>query len=237
VLLFLTKIRHLSVREVNEDPEQNTVTAVSISSEINFVTRKNINAESYTLHLSAAENSEAGKECCYYMWKQKFPVRLENVVERKKDVEEWVVTLAFPNQERLYRGKTLPGVYAFLPTEMVTNFPFIIQADFFLASSRETIMLDNKWNQGILKYVPSAFIDAFKTLLAGSDEAPASSLPNLFKFLPIESSPFESFNHMRNTIKAKLHEEKIVPIETFTKQKHFFKPREVSSYCLHFGRF
>ena len=228
VLLFLTKIRHLSVREVNEDPEQNTVTAVSISSEINFVTRKNMNAESYTLHLSAEENSEAGKECCYYMWKQKFPVRLENVDERKKDVEEWVVTLAFPNQERLYRGKTLPGVYAFLPTEMVTNFPFIIQADFFLASSRETIMLDNKWNQGILKYVPSAFIDAFKTLLAGSDEAPASSLPNLFKFLPIESSPFERFNHMRYKIKAKLHEEKIVPIETFTKQKHFFKPREAS---------
>ncbi|CAJ2655451.1 unnamed protein product [Trifolium pratense] len=166
-------------------------------------------------------------ECSYYMWKQKFPVRLENMVETKKDVKEWVVTLAFPNQERLYRGKTLPGVYAFLPTEMVTNFPFIIQADFFLASSRETILWDNKWNQGILECVPSAFVDALKTFVAGSVQAPVSNLPYLFKFLPIDSSPFENFNQMRKKIKAKLHEENILPIETHTKQKQFFKPCEV----------
>ncbi|KAK2406056.1 ATP/DNA binding protein [Trifolium repens] len=228
VLLFLTKIRHLSVREVNENPKQNTVTAVSISSEVNFVTRKNMIAESYTIHLSAEENSEAEKECSYYMWKQKFPVRSENVVERRTDVEEWVVTLAFPNQERLHRGKSSPGVYAFLPTEMVTNFPFIIQADFVLASSRETILLDNKWNQGILECVPSAFMDAFRTLVIGSDEAPVSSLAHMFKFLPIEISPFEKFNYVRDKIKAKLVEENIVPIETYTKQKHFYKPGEVS---------
>ncbi|XP_004510206.1 uncharacterized protein [Cicer arietinum] len=228
VLLFLTKIRQLSVREVNENPKQNTVTAVSISSEVNFVTRKNMNAESYTLHLSAEENSNAEKECAYYMWKQKFPVRLENVVERRTDVEEWVITLAFPNQERLSRGKSLPGVYAFLPTEMVTNFPFIVQADFVLASSRETILLDNKWNQGILECVPLAFMDAFKTLVIGSDEAPISSLPRMFKFLPIDSSPFEKFNYVREKIKAKLVDENIVPIETYTKQKHFYKPGEVN---------
>jgi hypothetical protein len=51
VLLFLSKIRHLSVREGNKDSKQNTATSVSISSEINFVTRKNINAQSYTIHL------------------------------------------------------------------------------------------------------------------------------------------------------------------------------------------
>jgi len=228
VLLFLTKIRHLSVKEVSENPKQNTVTDVSISSEINFVTRKNMNAESYTIHLSAEENSDAEKECSYYMWKQKFPVRPENVVERRTDVEEWVVTLAFPNQERLHRGKSSPGVYAFLPTEMVTNFPFIIQADFVLASSRETILLDNKWNQGILECVPYAFLDAFKTLVLGSVQAPVSSLACMFKFLPVESSTFEKFNLVRDKIKAKLVEESIVPIETYSKQKHFYKPGEVS---------
>ncbi|RDX63860.1 hypothetical protein CR513_57660, partial [Mucuna pruriens] len=121
VLLFLSKIRHLSVREDNEDPEMNTVNAVSISREINFCTRKNMNAESYTLHLSAGENGGSEKECSYYMWKQKFPVRLENVVERREDVEEWVITLAFPNQERLQSGSSFPGVYAFLPTEMILS--------------------------------------------------------------------------------------------------------------------
>ncbi|KHN22173.1 uncharacterized protein LOC114406379 [Glycine soja] len=228
VLLFLSKIRHLSVREDNEDPKLNSVNAVSISSEINFCTRKNMNAESYTLHLSAAENGGSEKECRYYMWKQKFPVRFENVVERREDVEELIVTLAFPNQERLHRGKSLPGVYAFLPTEMVTNFPFIIQADFVLASSRETILLDSKWNQGILECVPSAFMDAFKTLVLGSDQAPISCLPPVFRFLPIDSSPFEKLNYVREKIKEKMLGESIIPIETYGEQKHFYKPCEVS---------
>ncbi|KAL2319840.1 hypothetical protein Fmac_028809 [Flemingia macrophylla] len=227
VLLFLSKIRHLSVREDNEDPKLNTVNSVSISSEIEFCTRKNMNAESYTLHLSAEENGDHGKECSYYMWKQKFPVRFENVVERREGVEEWVVTLAFPNQERLHRGRSLPGVYAFLPTEMVTNFPFIIQADFVLASSRETILLDNKWNQGILECVPSAFMSAFKTLVIGSDQAPISSLPPIFRFLPTDSSPFEKLNYVREKIKEKILEESIIPIETYKEQKHFYKPCEV----------
>ncbi|TKY68749.1 Sacsin protein [Spatholobus suberectus] len=227
VLLFLSKIRHLSVKEDNEDPNLNTVTAISISSEINFMTRKNMNAESYTLHLSAGENGSSEKECSYYMWKQKFPVRLENIVERRMDVEEWVVTLAFPNQERLHRGMSSPGVYSFLPTEMVTNFPFIIQADFVLASSRETILLDDKWNHGILECVPSAFVDAFKTLVIGSDQAPVSSLAQMFKFIPSDSSPYENLNCVREKIKAKLLEESIIPVETYNKQKHFCKPSEV----------
>jgi len=224
-LLFLSKIRHLSVRENSEDPKDNTLTAVSISSKIDFVTRKNMDAESYTIHLSAGGNNNDEQEC---MWKQKFPVKLENVVERRMGVEECVVTLAFPHQERLHRDKRLPGVFAFLPTEMVTNFPFIIQADFVLASSRETILLDDEWNKGILEYVPSAFIDAFKTLVTGSDEAPICSLPYVFKFIPINSSPVETFNHVREKIKANLADEKIVPIETFSNQKHFCKPHEVS---------
>ncbi|KAL5063000.1 hypothetical protein RYX36_024737 [Vicia faba] len=228
VLLFLKKIRRLSVREVNKNPTHNTITSVSIKTGIDFLTRKNMNAESYTLHLSAGENSNNEKECSYYMWTQKFPVKSENVVERREDLEEWVVTLAFPINERLRTSKSSPGVYAFLPTEMVTNFPFIIHADFVLASSRETILLDNKWNKGILECVPSAFMDAFKTLVIGSDQAPVSSLARTFKFLPIQSSPFEKFNYVRDKIKEKLVEESIVPIETYTEQKHFYKPGEVS---------
>ena len=44
VLLFLSKVKQFSVKEVNKDPSLNTVNAISISSEINFVTRKNIDA-------------------------------------------------------------------------------------------------------------------------------------------------------------------------------------------------
>ncbi|KAK9036381.1 hypothetical protein V6N11_078385 [Hibiscus sabdariffa] len=229
VLLFLSKIKHLSVREDNEDPRLNTVSGIAITSETNFVTRKNIDAESYTLILSAEENSDKlGNECSYHIWKQKFPVRPENKVERRMDVEELVITLAFPNQERLQRGMKLPGVYAFLPTEMVTNFPFIIQGDFVLSSSRETILLDNKWNQGILDYVPSAFVNAFISLVKMTDEAPVSSLRRMFNFLPVNSSVYKNFNALREAIRSTLVDEDILPSdESCTGQKFFHKPSEV----------
>lgn len=223
VLLFLSKIKQLSVREDNNDPRLNTVNAIAITKETDLVQRKDIDAESFTLHLSANENG-SNDECCYYMWKQKFVVRNEYRVERRMEVEEWVITLAFPNQELVQRGTNSPGVYAFLPTEMVTNFPFIIQADFLLASSRETILLDNKWNQGILNCVPIAFVNAFKSLVK---DAPDWNLPNIFRFLPVSPSNYEALNFVRQSIKAKLLEEEIVPSEKLVEQKFFHKPREV----------
>ncbi|XP_038709038.1 uncharacterized protein LOC120003946 [Tripterygium wilfordii] len=228
VLLFLSKIKRLFVREDNEDPRLNTVCEIAITSETDFVKRKSIGAESYTIHLSAEENGDnLEKECSYYMWKQKFPVEEGLKVERRMDVEEWAITLAFPNQERLNRGLSSAGVYAFLPTEMVTNFPFIIQADFLLASSRETILLDDKWNQGILECVSSAFINAFTSLVKMTEDAPISSLPRMFEFLPVKSSSYSKLNAVRESIRARLVEESIVPSESYTRQKFFHKPTEL----------
>ncbi|KAJ9140122.1 hypothetical protein P3X46_030804 [Hevea brasiliensis] len=228
VLLFLSKIKRLSVREDNEDPGLNTVSAIAITKETNWVTRKNIDAESFTLHLSAEGNgNDSIGECSYYIWKQKFPVRQENRVERRMEVEEWVITLAFPNGERLHRGMNAPGVYAFLPTEMVTNFPFIIQADFILASSRETILLDNVWNQGILNCVPFAFVEALISLVRTTEEAPVFNLARMFEFLPVSSSPYPRLNAVRESIKAKLAEENIVPSESCMEQKIFRRPCEI----------
>ncbi|XP_028082517.1 uncharacterized protein LOC114283846 [Camellia sinensis] len=228
ILLFLSKIKRLSVKEDNEDPSLNTVSAVSISSEINFATKKNIDADSFLLHLSADEHGKnSEEECSYHMWRQRFPVRQENKVEKRMEVDEWVITLAFPNGQRLNRGRSSPGVYAFLPTEMVTNFPVIIQADFLLASSRETILLDNKWNQGILDCVPSAFVSAFISLVKSSEDAPVSSLPRMFGFIPVNSSPYPALNAARETIKAKLVDENIVPCQSYLDQKIFQKPTEV----------
>ncbi|XP_071693076.1 uncharacterized protein [Rutidosis leptorrhynchoides] len=228
VLLFLSKIKRLSVKENNEDPKLNTVSAISISSEKNFVTLKSLVAESYTLHLTADDISiKDDTECDYYMWKQRFPVKNENKVDIRSEVEEWVITLAFPNGTRLKRGATMPGIYSFLPTETVTNFPFIIQADFLLASSRENILWDNKWNKGILACVPVAFMNAFTSLVKSTNNAPVSSLPNMFRFLPVNSSSHPELNHVRDAIKAKVMNEPIVPCESYTVQKLFRTPKEV----------
>ena len=216
--MFLSKIRQLSVREHNKDPRLNTVSAIAITSETKFVVRKNIDAVSYTFHLSADEKDKGYEgECSYFMWKQRFPVKQENKVERRMEVEELVITLAFPFEERVHKGMSSPGIYAYLPTEMVTNFPFIIQADFLLASSRETTLLDNKWNQGIIDCISSAFINAFVSLIKNFENAPISSLAPMFKFIPIDSSSYQQLNVVKESIKSKLLEENILPIDFFNK--------------------
>ncbi|KAL4571543.1 hypothetical protein LXL04_018304 [Taraxacum kok-saghyz] len=153
VLLFLSKIRRLSVREVNEHPNLNAVTAISISTH---------------------------------------------------------------------------GIYSYLPTETVTNFPFVIQADFLLASSRENILWDNKWNQGILDCVDVAFVNAFNSLVKSVENAPVSSLPNMFRFLPVNPSCYSKLNNVRDAIKARIRNEAIIPCESYGSQKKvlFCKPNE-----------
>ncbi|CAN0842933.1 Protein NO VEIN [Linum grandiflorum] len=229
ILLFLSKIKHLSVRENNQDHTKlNTVSEVAITKEVNFVTRKNMDAESYTLHLSAG-----GQFSSYYLWKQRFPVKREYRVESRIEVEEWQVTLAFPNGERLHNNhkgthsSSPPGIYAFLPTEMVTNFPFIIQGDFILSSSREALLLDNIWNQGIMECVPSAFVNALISLVKTVENAPVSSLIPMFRFLPVNASSYPLLNTARESIRLKLTNESIVPSESCKEQKFFHKPSEV----------
>ncbi|CAI0455818.1 unnamed protein product [Linum tenue] len=228
VLLFLSKIKHFSVRE---DPNLNTVLTISITKEVDLVWRKSIDAMSYTLHLSAESNNGKGNgECNYYVWKQRFPVNLENRVESRIDLEELVVTLAFPNGERLHKGggKHSPGIYAFLPTEMITNFPFIIQADFILSSSREVVLLDSKWNQEILGCVPTTFVNALVAVIKSDQGVPVATLRQMFWFLPIEASSYPLLNVVRASIQMKLSKESILPSESHKDQKFFHKPCEVA---------
>ncbi|KAL5862638.1 hypothetical protein ACOSQ3_000152 [Xanthoceras sorbifolium] len=182
VLLFISKIKRLTVREHNDDPKLNTVSSIAITSETNFLKTNNIDAESFTLHLSA-EGDKFDRECSYYMWKQKFPVKQKNKVERRMEVEEWVITLAFP-----------------------FGFPSII--------IQETILFDDKWNQGTLDCVPSAFVNALISLVKMTEDAPVSSLPPMFSFLPVNCCAYQELNAVRESIKAKLVEENIVPSPT-----------------------
>ncbi|RCV38302.1 hypothetical protein SETIT_8G131500v2 [Setaria italica] len=215
VLLFLSKIRQISVREVNDDLNATSLSQISISSEADALTRKDIGAESYTLHLSADEDERDGQHCSYYIWKQHFPVKPECYVQKREGIDQ------------LSKGLTSPGVYAFLPTEMATNFPFIIQADFLLSSSRESILLDSQWNRGILECVPSAFVNAFLALVKSTESAPVFALPPVFKFLPLNHSSIELMDSVRLSIRNKLIDVDIVPCETCSSVKVFRKPTEV----------
>ena len=75
VIMFMSKIRKLSIHEYNEDSALNRVNAICVSQETEFRTTKNEHSESFLLHLSTQENDDAESECNYYMWRQCFPLQ------------------------------------------------------------------------------------------------------------------------------------------------------------------
>lgn len=54
-------------------------------------------------------------------------------------------------------AKSRLPLYAYLPTK-VNEFQFIVQGDFLLSSSRETILEDNEWNQCLMNMVPDLIV-------------------------------------------------------------------------------
>lgn len=86
VILFMSKIRKLSVRDYNEDSALNRINAIRVSRETEFRTTKNEHSQSFILHLSAQENEEMENECSYYMWRQCFPVQEQSRIDRKSVV-------------------------------------------------------------------------------------------------------------------------------------------------------
>ncbi|XXG72538.1 hypothetical protein AAC387_Pa07g1608 [Persea americana] len=227
LLLFLSKITKLSIQENSKDPSGvDIVTAVFLSHETDLGI-KDINADFHQVFLSAQEGTDKiVKECKYYMWRQRFPVKLENRVDERRGLQEWEICLAFPFGERLRSGESSAGVYAFLPTEMVTNFPFIIHADFILSSSRETILLNNKWNLGILDCVGYAFSKAFVAVMKSDETAPTSSMIKVFEFLPTKASPYVELERVRESIRKNLETQDIIPCETLFTWKVVCKPIE-----------
>jgi len=172
--------------------------------------------ECFILHLSTQENEDKNCECSYYMWRRCFLVQELSRIEETKGINKWVITLAFPMAQHLNRiGNALAaGIYAFLPTYMVTRFPFIIQADFLLVSSRESIILNNKWNLGILNCIPSAFYSSFISLLHCDESTLPISSSNFFKYLPVNTPSCREIRLVRDSIQSQLKEEEIIFSET-----------------------
>ncbi|CAL8101226.1 unnamed protein product [Prunus armeniaca] len=219
ILLFLSKVKRLYVRGC--DPEEaDDISTISIFSESEHMDLSDERANSRVVHLSVKEKKCDTELCKYYLWREAFPVKPGNQVSIRMDVEKWVITLAFPFGERLRRGTSSVGIFAFLPTATVTNFPFVIQADFILSSSRESILLDNVWNLGILDCVPSAFVNAFQSCVRELQLFP--SMDQTFQFLPAQDSAIPVFNNLRESIKTSLRCLQIVPSEIFSGKSCLF---------------
>jgi len=116
------------------------------------------------------------------------------------------------------------GRYAFLPTEMIIGFPFIIQADFLFVSSRESIIFNNNWNQGILHCISLFFCSAFRTLM--SVNLPLSLKTWVYRYLPYDIPRYQHITQVRDAIQAELKAEKVVLCEVSFGGKKICKPIE-----------
>ena len=70
--------------------------------------------------------------------------------EKRKGIENREISVAFPlNENSASAGK----IFAYLPVRSDTGFPFLINADFILPSSREDIQQDVSWNHWLMECV------------------------------------------------------------------------------------
>ncbi|KAI5080294.1 hypothetical protein GOP47_0005773 [Adiantum capillus-veneris] len=199
LVLFLNKIDKLSARQIDRSSlivsksmvVQRDVTAPS--QECAGMVPNNCNYS--MVHLSCSKG-----EAAYHVWKQEFPVEANHEVDHRRDVQTWNMTLAFPLED-YDLDATEPDIYAFLPTKIVAGFPFIINADFFLVSSRDTLRFDSQWNKCILACIPQAFVTAFMFFLRSAEiELPEIGLRDVYRYIPSDKLYVEEFEFVRAII-------------------------------------
>lgn len=87
--------------------------------------------------------------------------------EKRKDVHETELILAFPLEEdETANTSNKQWVFAFLPIIHKYGFKFIIHADFLLTVSREDIIEDKRWNGWLRDSIAAVFLDAVEEFKA-----------------------------------------------------------------------
>lgn len=80
---------------------------------------------------------------------------------KREKVSRREIVIAFPNFTNSLKEDR---IFSFLPTEIRTNLPFLIQADFILIGNRENIIEDNRWNLWLLDEIVTFFVEVFYAL-------------------------------------------------------------------------
>ena len=140
LLLFLDNIDEINIYENNKE-------ILSVSKKIK---RDKIN-QIVTIKSNNQENS-------FIVFNKK--IDCINIQEEKREgVTRRNIILAFPLNEI-----SDTRLFAFLPTEIETGLPFLIQADFLLTASRGDILKDKEWNRWLLQEIVDFFTVIFKNL-------------------------------------------------------------------------
>ncbi|KAH7286602.1 hypothetical protein KP509_32G014500 [Ceratopteris richardii] len=125
-----------------------------------------------------------GKEVSFHVWQQTFSMVGDHEITDRRNINMYKITLAFPLD--LNSNASEPTLFAFLPMKnQSTGFKFIINADFVLVASRDSIRFDSIWNDNIFQNIPEAFMSAFTCLLKTTDNQLEE---DVYRFAPDTSS-------------------------------------------------
>ena len=117
--------------------------------------------------------------------------------EKREGVEKRKLILAFPLVEI-----DDTRLFSFLPTEINTGLPFLIQSDFLLTASRGDILKSKAWNKWLLDEIVDFFVEVFMNL---------QSINNLnyLRYLDQEESSNRFLNKYYQSMLDKLQNEKL----------------------------
>ena len=141
LLLFLNKLNRLKIEQ-----DGNEIVNVTKVVEIldNGIKRISINysdkTESYYVFNSIIDKP-----------KNLYESKRENILKRE-------IIIAFPDDNNTISEDR---IFSFLPTEMKSGMNFLIQADFLLTGSRESIIEGNEWNKWLLEEIVELFVSIF----------------------------------------------------------------------------
>jgi hypothetical protein len=194
LLLFLGKLRRLEVKTSTEH--------------VQYVREDSGPVTTLTTHRQQSDGTKHRAERRFFRTSATYD--MSAIVEPKREeIDESDVVLAFPLTDK---GEAAPDsnspVYAFLPIRDF-NFPFCIQADFVLTSSRESVHEDLEWNITLRDQIALCFIEALNEFKA------KPRLANTYlRFLPEEGAVHDPFfrpvvDHLVDSLK----EAQSVPVE------------------------
>jgi hypothetical protein len=148
ILMFLKQLNHISV--LSEGYEATYVKS-RIENTISIESTINGNVEELNFHIHEKTID--------------VPVPLNE--EKRANVTSREITLAFPVKHVIQNTR----LYSYLPTELQTGLPFIINADFLLPASRESVLIDSSWNIWMRDEVSNFVEDTLSSFLESSEDA------------------------------------------------------------------
>jgi len=198
LLLFLRKLKVIEVEEKDE----------------NKVKRMELHEKDGIVEVIYNERKSYWK-----VIKKLFEVPQDIDEERRRDVSETEVILAFPlKEDHSPDTSNEQFIFAYLPIRKY-GFKFIIQADFLLPITREDIIKDNKWNEWLRDSFIEVFLDAVREFK--NDENLKYSFYN---YLPLkEEIKDDFFLPVVEQIYERLKEEACI----LTKTNNWKRPSEV----------